>query len=194
MHMVDKQIESWTMHPEEEIPITVLTKARESIYDLVNWVTDSNNALEQITKAANHKLGFDSNFSEYIVKEKQYQSTLNHFNSYQDWKKNRNPKRAELEKKMGFDGKHASHLVRLLRNCEELLTSGELLVKRPDAEELIQIRNGAWTFEQLEEYSTLMDNKLTKLYNSPNCPLPYSPDKVKIDKLLVELITNFNEV
>ncbi len=194
MSMVDKQIEQWTLHPEKEIPITVLTKARESIYDLIGWVVTWQDAHTTIIKTASYKLGFDTNFSEYIVKQKQYNSALDHYNSYQDWLKDRNPKRRELEKKSGYDTKHAMHLVRLLRTAEELLTTGKLLVKRPDAEELKSIRNGGWTFDQIEEYSSLMDNKLTELYNNPNCPLPYSPDKIKIDNLLVQIIREFNNV
>ena len=47
-------------------------------------------------------------------------------------------------KKSGFHGncKHAMHTVRLLIQCEELLTTGNLIVKRPDAQMLLDIREG----------------------------------------------------
>lgn len=189
--MVNKQIETWTMHPEKEIPVTVLNKARESIYDLVAWVIDSrdyDNIEPAIVNAATYKLGFDDNFSEYIVKQKKYNSALKHFQSYTSWSENRNPKRKILEAKAGYDTKHAMHLVRLLRTCEELMTIGKLIVTRPDAEELKSIRDGGWTYDKLEEYTNLMNDKLDILYSSSVCPLPYSPDFIKIDNLLTRII------
>jgi len=37
------------------------------------------------------------------------------YNQYENWKKNRNPTRAKLEQKYGFDCKHGMHLIRLLK-------------------------------------------------------------------------------
>jgi len=45
-----------------------------------------------------------------------------------------------LEAKFGFDTKHAMHLIRLLRMAREILETGVVHVKRPDAEELSAIR------------------------------------------------------
>lgn len=56
--------------------------------------------------------------------------------------------------------KHAMHLVRLLRMGEEILSEGVVRVKRPDAEELLSIRNGAWSYEKLLEYADKMDNDI----------------------------------
>ncbi len=78
---------------------------------------------------------------------------------------------------VGFHGntKHAMHLVRLLRMGAEALQEGVLRVRRPDAEELLAIRNGAWTYEQVVEYAEKMDKLvLEELY--PNTKLPKRPD------------------
>mgnify|MGYP001607055563 CR=1 FL=1 len=45
--------------------------------------------------------------------------------------------------------KHAMHLVRLMRMCKEILITCEVVVKRPDREELLAIRNGAWSYYKL---------------------------------------------
>jgi hypothetical protein len=65
------------------------------------------------------------------------------------WESHRNPARAALERQHGYDTKHALHLVRLLRMGREILEIGRLVVTRPDREELLAIRAGAWTFDQL---------------------------------------------
>lgn len=107
-------------------------------------------------------------------------------NSFHTWKKNRNVSRSELEVKFGMDTKHAMHVVRLLRTAEELLTTGEVLVKRPDAEELLAIRNGAWSYEQMmtffEEKSKYIRNEL---YHKSE--LPQEPDYDKAAEVLIEL-------
>jgi len=66
---------------------------------------------------------------------------------------------------VGFHGntKHAMHLVRLLRMGHEALTTGELIVKRPDAEELLEIRNGAWTYEEVVAYAEDMDKQVREV-------------------------------
>lgn len=108
---------------------------------------------------------------------------------YWDWKKNRNEQRAELEAKYKFDTKHASHLVRLLRMCEEILTHGKVIVRRPDAAELLAIRNGEFDYEWLIKWAEDMDNKLNTLYETS--PLPYSADYKAIDELYREVVFDF---
>lgn len=78
---------------------------------------------------------------------------------------------------LGFHGntKHAMHLVRLMRMGQEALEHGHILVKRPDAQELLDIRAGKWTYNELLEYATYMDHdirenwyKKTALPKNPN--------------------------
>lgn len=97
---------------------------------------------------------------------------------YWEWKKNRNKKRSELEEQFGYDTKHAMHLVRLLRMGAEVLQTGELNVYRPDAAELLSIRNGAWTYDQVVTYAEEMDRwvreelyQKTTLRKKPNIEL-----------------------
>ena len=193
--LIDKQIEQWMLHPEEEIPITVLCRARESIIDLVSNLFVLKNQQEvndELVRAAAKKYSFDTNFSEVIVRERSYKAALNRWNQYLTWKEERNQVRSALEAKYGFDCKHASHLVRLLRTCKELLTTGKLIVNRPDAEELLAIRNGAWTYEKVEEYAESMDKEMDVLYKTS--VLPYSPNIDKINQLCELTIREFHNL
>lgn len=112
-----------------------------------------------------------------------YTAAVETWDNYWTWKKNRNEKRSALEEQFGYDTKHAMHLVRLLRMGHEALSTGELLVKRPDAEELLAIRNGSWTYEQVVEYAEMMDSEVReKLY-----PTTFLPKKPNI-KLAADLV------
>lgn len=112
---------------------------------------------------------------------------------YAEWKKNRNPARAALEEKFGYDTKHAMHLVRLMRMGHEILTTGKVNVKRDDREELLAIRNhGIWSYDQLVEYAESMDKKLTEVYNAKTSPLPYTPDLQHLNKCCAEIVSSFD--
>lgn len=122
-----------------------------------------------------------------IEKEKRFKTALTRWNQYQEWKEKRNPARAELEAKYGFDTKHAAHLVRLLRMGHEILTKGTLIVRRPDAEELLAIRNGLYSYDELMEKVDALETSLTKIYEEGTYVVPFSPAKTEISDFAVEL-------
>lgn len=131
-------------------------------------------------------------FGEQIQNEARYKRALAEWNSWWEWKNNRNPARAALEKKYGYDGKHAAHLVRLLRQGFEILTTGKVLVRRPDAEELLAIRrDGIWSYDKLVAYAEEMDAKLLRIHDEGLSPLPQTPDLKKIDATVVEIVSDF---
>lgn len=134
--------------------------------------------------------GFSENFLEVLVREKKYRTAKREWDQYQTWLRKRNKKRAELEAKFKMDTKHAAHLVRLLKMCREILTEHKVLVKRPDAEELLAIRNGAWTYEQVIEFAEKEDEALNEVVKT--CTLPKVPDMHFFDQLIREMILEFN--
>lgn len=123
-----------------------------------------------------------------IVKfnKEEYNLTKDKWAQYWTWKKNRNETRHELEENFGFDTKHAMHLVRLLRVGKEILETGQVLVKRLDAEELLQIRNGAWTYDEILKYAEEMDHEVREVWYKKTS-LPKYPDLKKAAKILMEV-------
>lgn len=142
---------------------------------------------ESVWKEIQKLSGCSDNFIEAMSRERQYQNKLNEWNSYQSWKKNRNPNRAELEKKCSYDSKHAMNLVRLIRMGEEILTGRGVIVRRPDAEELKAIGQGAWTFEQLEEWALEKERQFLSL--KKNTALPKNPDRKRINEICLEIMS-----
>lgn len=115
----------------------------------------------------------------------QFKAAKENWKNYWAWKKNRNIKRSELEEKFGYDTKHAMHLVRLLRIGYEALTEHEVMVKRPDAQELLAIRRGEWTYDKIVEYAEEMQEKVMSAYETTS--LPRSVDINYAAELLLEL-------
>jgi uncharacterized protein len=135
--------------------------------------------------AAARSIGLDSNVIAIVDQEKRYQTAQQQWGQYQDWLKNRNPARAALEAQHGYDCKHGSHLVRLMRVCAEILKTGEIHVKRPDAAELLSIRQGAWSYDRLIEWAREQDAAMEDLYKKTS--LPREPKRAKINELIIEL-------
>lgn len=84
------------------------------------------------------------------------------------------------------DFKHAMHLVRLMRMGIEALRDEEIIVKRPDALELLEIRGGAWTYEEIVAYAEKMDKEVREVwYKKTN--LPKKPDLKFAASLLMDV-------
>lgn len=124
-----------------------------------------------------------------IVQQETYRIQHRMWKDYWTWKKNRNPVRAALEEKHKFDVKHAMHLMRLLRMSHEILRDGEVIVRRPDAEELLAIRDGAFDYDQLVETAERMDAELEELYEKST--LPHSADKEAINNLYMNVVKDY---
>ena len=123
-----------------------------------------------------------------IEKEKAYKAAQTKWDQYQKWKKERNPARAALEAAHSYDTKHAMHLMRLLRMGKEILTTGKIVVRRPDAEELLEIRGGKWDYDQLVEQAESLKSELDAVYEAKTYVVPFGPPKVEISDFCVELL------
>lgn len=126
------------------------------------------------------------NFVELLTREKRYKSAQTQWRHYNDWLKNRNPARSQLEARFGYDTKHGMHLVRLQRMAFEILTTGAVNVFRADRDELLAIRDGAWTFDELEARTADVAAKIGGAVR--HSPLPPRPDEAALDRLCAELV------
>lgn len=141
----------------------------------------------QIVTSLSSKL--PSNVMELFTLEKKYQQAMLHWEQYQTWLKQRNPARAELEAKYGYDTKHGMHLLRLMRMCKEILLDGKVNVKRPDADELRAIRFGSVSYDQLIEQAEQLESECEVLYQTSS--LQKEPDRVALDKFIVDLTLDY---
>lgn len=180
--LLGRKVESWTHfdYLESGDIQTLRRDVLRSMEEMLHW------GEQGPWLAAGKSLGYDSNFLEYLAREKAFRSREKEYSDYLVYKKGRNPKRAAIEAKYGYDCKYALHAVRLQRTAKEILTEGKLLVKRPDAEELVSIRNGAWSLERVIGYTRDMDSELQEL--AAKSGLPKAPKLKEIEALCVMLV------
>lgn len=105
--------------------------------------------------------------------------------NYWKWKAERNEARHQLEVNFGYDTKHAMHLVRLMRMAEEILSTGEVLVKRPDAKELLDIRGGDWKLDELLAWAEEKDRYIREDLYKTSKILPHTTDIHKAARVLM---------
>ena len=121
--------------------------------------------------------------------QRAYQDALKHWKLYQKWVRERNPARAELERRYGYDTKHAMHLLRLLKTGMEILETGEVHVLRPDRDWLRAVREGLLTYEELLALAGEYEGRLARLRETS--PLPAEPDAAAAEALVIELQERF---
>lgn len=181
--LITKKLESW--NPSFE-PFTDSQK----IYlqgKVADILAEMQITSDEAWLAAARTIGLDDNLIAIIKKEKEYENKVRDWKSYEEWKQNRNPKRAALEAKYGFDLKHATQLVRLLKLGKEILETGKVQVRRTiDREELMAIKNGAWSYEKLTSYADQVEDEMKEAYK--NSALPNQPDIRFLDNLCIELV------
>ena len=95
-------------------------------------------------------------------------------------------KRFEGIKIHGMDVKFAYHVVRLLDEAEQILTTGDIDLQR-NREQLKAIRRGEMSKDEIKAWFTERENSLQKLYETSNV-VPHSPDEGKIRQLLADCI------
>lgn len=94
-------------------------------------------------------------------------------------------KRAATVEQYGFDVKFGYHLVRLLYEVEQILTTGDLDLRR-NSEELKSIRRGEWTAQQVQEFFAAKEKSLEAIYESSI--LPWGPREDEIKQLLLNCL------
>lgn len=122
-----------------------------------------------------------------VIAERRYAAACRHWSQYQKWKVERNEGRAALEAQYGYDTKHAMHLVRLLLMADEILSGRGVIVKRPNADSLLAIRRGVWTYDELVDWATRTEASLATI----DSPLPKQPNRHHLNTILVDLVDRF---
>ncbi len=146
---------------------------------------------ETKVRAAARTVGLGDDLVHVMLQERAYDAAARHWRQYREWAEKRNPARAALEAAHGYDTKHAAHLVRLLRMGSEILRTGDVHVWRGaggagDADELLAIRAGAWSYDELVAWADAQAVVLEAA--AAVSPLPAAADRDALHALCMELV------
>lgn len=109
------------------------------------------------------------------------------YKSYETWLKERNTQRYVDSQAHGqkIDGKNLLHTVRLLETAKDIVNTKELVVRRPNAQDLIKIRKGEVNLEELLDKASNDIEEINKLFEESD--LPYGVEEEFINDLLYEI-------
>ena len=175
---------SWLLNPPKGKP----SRADYGLPEVGNKVI-SGSTMGAVDELKSQGYEFGGEVMTAIASEKRYATALQHWKQYENWKKTRNESRAALEAKFGYDTKHGMHLIRLMRMCEEILSGKGVITRRPDAEELVAIRLGSKSYDELIEEAEQLQARCEKLFETTT--LPNAPDPKKLNDLCIELHEDF---
>lgn len=96
-----------------------------------------------------------------------------------------NPKRQKSINDFGYDVKFATHTVRLLDECEQILVTKDIDLQRNN-DQLKAIRRGEWTKEQVFSYVEMKEKVLEELFAKST--LRQEPEFDQIKKMLMSIL------
>jgi predicted nucleotidyltransferase len=164
--------------------VSLLLKANPNVVGLL-WLRDEDYAVtsDQLTVLRAYRDIFSSkkaynSFTGYAYSQLQ-KLQKNEYNGYMG------QKRKALVDQFGYDTKHASHCIRLLRMGIEFLETGQMNVWRPDAQELLDIKQGKWKLHQVQGEAQHLFQKARQAM--AHSPLPDHPNYARAEELLMDL-------
>lgn len=107
------------------------------------------------------------------------------YKEYWDWVANRNEIRYQGNQQHGknYDAKNIMHTIRLLQVAEEILRDGKLNVKRPNREQLLNIKAGMMEYDELLVMADDLMHRIEQYVGKSH--LQNIPDKNKIEEILI---------
>ena len=129
-----------------------------------------------------------TNFLDILERERRYRTARKEWDSFLSWQRTRNPRRSELEAKFGYDTKHALHLIRLLRMGLEIVATGRVLVRRDDRDELLGIKAGALSYDELMARAETLGQQVHAA--AATSPLPAAPNDAALDTLCADIVAS----
>ena len=124
----------------------------------------------------------------------EYSTYCKQYIEYWEWMELRNEDRytTNIEHGKNYDSKNMMHTIRLLKVAKELLETENLNVKRiDDREELLSIKNGDFTYEEVIKMANNLQKEIENLAKITQ--LKDEIDYSKIEKFLINLRTKLYE-
>ncbi|HEX8657659.1 MAG TPA: nucleotidyltransferase domain-containing protein [Hymenobacter sp.] len=113
-----------------------------------------------------------------------YSTYCRAFREYWEWVAKRNAERYQNTVQHGknYDAKNMLHVFRLLQMAEEIATTGQLHVRRPNREFLLQIRRGEFEYAELVAEAERLVERVEAAFAAS--ALPAAPNKAAAEETL----------
>jgi len=129
-----------------------------------------------------------------IYNKDSYSTHCKDYKEYQEWLENRNEQRYVDTQEHGqkIDGKNMMHCMRLIRMAQEIGAGKGIIVRRPDAQELLSIRRGEIDLDKLIDMAEEEIARMDEIFD--NSDLPNGVDKDLVNDLLIKIRKSFYKI
>ena len=126
-----------------------------------------------------------------IYNKDSYSTHCKDYKEYEEWLENRNEQRYVDTQAHGqkIDGKNMMHCMRLIRMAQEIGAGKGIIVRRPDAQELLSIRRGEIDLDNLIDMAEEEIASMDEIFD--NSDLPNGVDKDLVNDLLIKIRKSF---
>jgi|688.fasta_scaffold33223_9 hypothetical protein len=123
-----------------------------------------------------------------------YSTHCKDYKEYEEWLENRNEQRYIDTQAHGqkIDGKNMMHCMRLIRMAQEIGGGKGIIVRRPDAQELLSIRRGEIDLDNLIYMAEEEIARMDEIFD--NSDLPNGVDKDLVNDLLIKIRKSFYKI
>lgn len=118
------------------------------------------------------------------------------YREYWAWVDERNPVRFQDNQNVGaaYDTKNMMHCHRLLDTAIEVLQTGEIQVRRPNREQLLEIRAGKYDYDQLMKDADAKIARIEELYEQNPKNLPDAISNEFVQNILMGIRKEFYKI
>ena len=122
-----------------------------------------------------------------VFNKDEYARRVREFHEYQNWLQSRNQERYQgtLEHGGGYDAKNMMHTFRLLRMAKEIAETGQAQIRRPDREELLEIKAGRFAYDDLMAKASKELKQIDECFAASQ--LPAESDVYQIERWAIEI-------
>jgi predicted nucleotidyltransferase len=116
------------------------------------------------------------------------------YREYQEWLKKRNVQRYVDVKNHNqmIDGKNMLHCVRLLNMSREIAEEKGVIVRRPNAKELLKIRKGEVDLQSIIDWAQKESEEIAVIFDNSN--LPDDVEEKFVEELLIDIRRKFYNI
>lgn len=115
-----------------------------------------------------------------------YSTHCKQYAEYQEWVKNRNPKRYESNVEKNYDSKNMMHCFRLMHMAGEIAEGKGMILRRTwDHDFLMEVRNHKFEYEEIIEFLETEKERMNQLMERST--IPETIDTGFVNDLLIEI-------
>ena len=161
-------------------------QGKKTSYIKYRGIIDENNETSEIRLSSISKSDAKYPICSFQYNANAYSAHCSEYKRFNEWVKNRNPERYDMNRGYNFDAKNMCECVRLLTMAKEMAQGKGMLLDRRkagDREFLLSIKRHEISYEELMKYVESLKKEMDRAFLFSN--LPEEVDRDRLEKIMI---------